>query len=345
MNLKQFSSHLGLSPTTVSRALNGYPEVSEKTRNRVLDAARVLNYSPNARARGLATGRAQAVGLVLPTSAREQIVNPVFGDFIAGVGEICATASYDLVLSLVEDAGEDEHYRTLRARGSVDGVIVSAPRTDDHRIGLLAELGLPFVVLGRASLVQERYSWLDTNNVSGFWRATDLLLDLGHRRVALINGPEAMDFAHRRRAGFETALQARGIAPDPVLMTSAEMTEVYGYTAARAMLDFDDPPTAFLVGSIILAIGVRRAIQEAGLRMGHDVSVVTHDDDLSSLNNGQEVPIFTATRSSVRIAGKRLAEMLLTLIDTPDRAPMSHLMEAELVMGTSTGPAPRHGLP
>lgn len=340
MNLKQLSQHLNLSQTTVSRALNGYPEVSEKTRERVMQAARDLNYSPNARAQGLATGRARTIGHVIPVSTKHEMVNPIFGDYIAGAGEAYVRAGYEMMLSLVDDQREEEFYRQLRARGNVDGIIVHGPRMADPRIALLNELGLPFVVHGRASEVNAPYSWVDTNNGRAFRRATEFLLDLGHRRIALINGLEFMDFAFRRRQGYASALAARDIALDPGLMRSQEMTEVYGYQSARQMLDASAPPTAFLVASMITAIGVRRAIHAAGLTMGRDVSVITHDDDLSYLKNGHDVPIFTATRSSVRDAGTRSAEMLLEKIRCPDRPPETELMEADLIIGTSTGPAP-----
>lgn len=340
MNLKQLSEHLNLSQTTVSRALNGYPEVSEKTRERVQSAARSLNYSPNARAKGLATGRAQAIGHVLPISDQHEMVNPIFGDFISGAGATYAKAGYEVVISLVDDQDEENAYRSIRSRGNVDGIIVHGPRMSDPRIALLHELGLPFVVHGRASEVTTPYSWLDTNNGRAFRRATEFLMDLGHQRIALINGLEFMDFAHRRRVAYVAALAGRGIAADPALMRTQEMTEVYGYRSAREMLALDAPPTAFLVSSMITAIGVRRAINEAGLEMGRDVSVITHDDDLGYLKNGDEVPIFTATRSSVRTAGMRAAQMLLQQIRTPGRPPLTQLLEAELIIGTSTGPAP-----
>lgn len=342
MNLKELSEHLKLSQTTVSRALNGYPEVSEKTRARVQRVARELNYSPNARAQGLATGRARAIGHVLPVSTKHEMVNPVFADFIAGAGETYVEAGYEMMLSLVEDTREEELYRSIHARGSVDGIIVHGPRMNDTRIALLNELRLPFVVHGRASDVAESYSWIDTNNARAFERATNMLLDLGHRRIALINGLEFMDFAFRRRDGFATALAARGLTPDPAMMRTGEMTEAYGFNSACEMLNLPEPPTAFLSASMIAAIGIRRAIHAAGLEMGRDVSIVTHDDDLSYLSNGAATtdPLFTATRSPVRLAGKRAAEMLLELVRTPLSGPKTELLEAELIIGASTGPAP-----
>ncbi|MBV2361061.1 substrate-binding domain-containing protein [Thalassococcus sp. CAU 1522] len=340
MNLKELAEHLKLSQTTVSRALNGFPEVSEKTRARVIAAARDMNYSPNARAKGLATGRALAIGHVIPVSTRHEMVNPVFGDFIAGAGETYAASGYDMLLSLVDDKDETALYRKIRARGSVDGIIVHGPRMDDARIALLSELGLPFVVHGRASNVTAPYSWLDINNGRAFRRATEFLLDLGHRRIALVNGLERMDFAHRRREAYTDVLRNRGLSVDPALMRSDEMTESYGFRSASEMLDGADPPTAFLASSMITAIGIRRALHDRGLVMGRDVSVLTHDDDLGYLKNTTEVPIFTATRSSVREAGRRVAEMLLSLIANPGSGPIHELMEADLIIGASTGPAP-----
>jgi LacI family transcriptional regulator len=152
-----------------------------------------------------------------------------------------------------------------------------------------------------------------------------------------------MDFAIRRRAGYVEALAARGIAADPALMSSDEMTESRGFDAARRMLDDADPPTAFLVASIISGMGVRRAIEARGLKVGRDVSIIIHDDDLSYMKNGEAVPIFTATRSSVREAGRQAAAMLLDMIASGDRDPREVLLEAELIIGQSTGPAPDRG--
>jgi len=341
MNLKELSQNLGLSQTTVSRALNGYPEVNAATRARVLLAAQQHNYRPNTRAKGLATGRAMAIGHVIPTTTQHEMVNPIFADFIAGAGETYQRNGYDMMLSVVSDGDEAQVYRNLKARGSVDGVIIHGPRMNDPRIQMLSEIGLPFAVHGRASGITAPYSWLDVNNRSAFLRATEFLIDLGHRRIALVNGLEFMDFAHRRRAGYAEALHARGLPLDPALMRSEEMTEVYGYRSATEMLAQPDPPTAFLTASMITALGVRRATDEAGLAMGRDISIVTHDDALSYLQNGADVPIFTATRSSVREAGRQLAQMLIDCIADPDAPPSNRLLEAELMVGRSTGPVTR----
>ena len=341
MNLKELSEILGLSQTTVSRALNGYPEVSDSTRRRVEEAARHYNYRPNRRATSLATGRSMTIGHVIPTSTQHEMVNPIFGDFVAGAAEVYGARGYDMLFSQVADGDEQSAYAELKRKGTVDGVIVQGPKVDDDRIANLNEIGIPYVVHGRSSGATQDYSWVDVNNRRSFQRATEFLLDLGHRRIALINGLEDLDFAQRRREGYLEALASRGVEPDPDLMRSAEMTEVYGHHETRDMLQLEHPPTAILAASMISAIGVRRAIEEAGLTIGRDISVITHDDDLSYLKNGQDIPIFTATRSSVREAGRILADMLLRRIENPDAPPEHILLEAELVVGRSTGPAPK----
>lgn len=339
MNLKSLSETLGLSQTTVSRALNGYPEVNEKTRIRVQEAAKRFNYAPNSRAKGLATGRSMMIGHVIPTGKKHEMVNPIFGDFVAGVSDALAAFDYGMTFVRVGSGSEEDAYRRMMSNGSVDGVILQGPLVDDSRIAILDRLGLPFVVHGRSTGVETAYSWVDVNNTRAFHRATQFLVQLGHRRIALLNGNEAMDFAVRRRDGFVSALDALGIAADPALMTQAEMTESYGYDTTRALMARSDPPTALLVSSMISAIGARRALVDLGLQMGRDVSVVTHDDALSYLANGQGAPIFTATRSSVREAGKSVAEFLINKIKNPAGAVQSRLLEAELLVGDSTGPA------
>ncbi|WP_368183458.1 LacI family DNA-binding transcriptional regulator [Aestuariibius sp. HNIBRBA575] len=340
MNLKQLSNILGLSQTTVSRALNGFPEVSETTRQRVQMVADQYGYSPNTRAKSLATGRSMAIGHVIPVSEKHEMVNPVFGDFIAGAGESYARHGYDMHLSLFDHGSESDIYTKLKMRRSVDGVVVHGPQMDDPRIDLLRKLDMPFVVHGRSSNQTGPYSWVDVNSRSSFEQATSYLLDLGHKRIGLINGYEIMDFAYRRRTGYETALKTWGVAVDPALMRSDEMTEAHGYRSARDILNLSDPPTAFLCSSMICALGTRRAIEDSGQKMGRDISVITHDDCLSYLQTDGDIPVFTSVKSSVRNAGRCLGDMLIHQINTPTEGPVHKLLEAELTVGTSTGPAP-----
>lgn len=341
MRLKDLASTLGLSPTTVSRALNGYPEVNEMTRQRVVEAASRFNYQPSDRARSLATGRAMAIGHIISRRSRYEIINPIFAEFVAGASEVYVREGYSLMMSVVEQDAEADVYRSLRARQSVDAFIVHSPSTHDDRLATLHDLKTPFVVHGRVGDSENDYSWVDVNNRRAFKEATDYLIHLGHRRIALVNGVEAFEFARRRHEGYRDALEEAGLAYDPSITIADEMIEENGYLAARQLLDHPDAPTAMLASSYIVAIGMRRAIEERGLKLGHDVSLITHDDDLSYIRNGATEPVITAMRSPVRDHGRICASMLMDLIQDPSQAPRHELLKAELLIGQSTGPAPQ----
>lgn len=338
MNLKELAELLGLSQTTVSRALNGYPEVNQKTRNRVVEAARLHNYRPNVRATGLATGKAMTIGHVLPFFSKHEVVNPIFGEFIAGASQTYSANGYELLLTVATDDNESEIYRNLVAKGAVDGVIVHSPRKDDDRVELLKAMGLPFVVHGRVTDCTDEYSWVDINNRRAFHQACKLLIDLGHVRIALINGPEELNFAWLRRLGYLEALAAAGIDHDEDLISGGVLTESHGLESAARLLGFDNPPTAIIASSYVVALGVQRAIVRANLKLGKDVSLIIHDDELSYFDNHADVPQFTATRSPVRLAGEVAAQMLLDIIRDPSLQPVSRLLDARLTIGASTGP-------
>ena len=334
MNLKELSEKLGLSQTTVSRALNGYPEVSEETRKRVEEFARRMNYQPNSNARRLATGKSNTIGHVVPLSQHDMI-NPHFSDFIAGAGEVYNNRGYDMLISVVTEGSEEQVYRNLAHNRRVDGIIVHGPKANDTRLGLLKKLKLPFVVHGRTGDPEDSYCWVDVNNRRAFKKAAEHLIGTGHRRIGLINGLEFFTFAIRRREGLEAALREHGLSPDPEIMFSGEMIEPNGYRAMTRLLSHRDPPTAVLCSSILTAIGAMRALQERGLAVGREISLIAYDDCLSFLPSSGEYPSLTVMRSSIRLAGKHCANML---IDQIEKKPGNQhlLLEAEFVVGAST---------
>lgn len=338
-NLRELSEKLGLSQTTISRALNGYPEVSETTRQRVIEAARRYNYEPNSSARRLATGKARTIGHVVPIT-KHDMLNPHFTDFIAGAGAVYSRRGYDMLISVVDVDKEADTYRALRRNRRVDGVIVHGPVADDPRPAMLRELGLPFVVHGRTLEDESSYCWVDVNNRRAFAAATRHLIGLGHRRIALVNGWEHMTFAIRRREGYEDALGAAGLPVDPALMATNEMIESSGHAAMASFLARAAPPTAVLAASVLSGLGVLRAAREAGLKPGRDVSVIWYDDCLSFLDPESGGAAMTVIRSAIREAGEHCAAMLIDQIE--GRSVRNHLLlEADFLAGTSTGPAPR----
>ena len=338
VNLKQLSQMLALSQTTVSRALNGYPEVSEETRRRVTEAARRHGYRPNPSARRLATGKAGMIGHVMPTGASVDI-DPHFIEFLSGLGDYARGHELDLVLSPAAADEEETTYRRIAANKQVDAVYVSSPGPADRRIALLEQLGMPFIVHGRSEGLDFDYAHMDIDNEGAFDDAARLLLQLGHRRIALINGEPGETFAIMRERGAARALAASGLALEPRLRRSLAMTEENGFRSARELLAAPDAPTAILCSSLIMALGAVRAIRDLGLDMPGDVSLVAHDDVFPWLKPESFPVPLTTTRSSIRAAGQRVAQRLAARIAGLETEPRGEVWPVELVVRGSTAGA------
>lgn len=342
MNLKQLSELLQLSQTTVSRALNGYPEVAEPTRRRVMEAAQRHGYKPNSNARKLATGRAGAIGYVLPVG-RNVDLDPHFVEFLSGLGEHALTREVDLSLTPAPRERESEAYRRIAASRSVDGIYLSSMRNDEQRIPLMRDLGIPFLAHGRAMMPANGYSYLDIDNEGAFHDAARLLLQLGHRRLAFINGDTDFTFAVHRLNGVVRAMTEHGLPFERLEHHSAAMNEENGYRLAMGLFRDADPltrPTGVLSASMFSTLGIVRAFNQLGLRMPGDVSIITHDDVFPFLKpESFSVPL-TTTRSSIRAAGARICERLVNIIAGTEAGEIQEIWPVELVVRASTGPAP-----
>ena len=340
MNLKELAKHVGLSQTTVSRALNGYPEVGGATRKRVTEAAAELGYRPNAHARRLATGRSHAIGYVFP-SDRTLMIDPLFSDFVAGAAEIYAPQGFETLLHAGGHEDEMAVYKRFAEDGAVDGVVVQGPHVSDPRVALLNDLKIPYIVHGRLNTTETGYGWLDIDNRGAFKKAARLLTDLGHTKIALLNGQEKLTYALHRRQGYEAALADSGIGANPSNIFSGLMTEENGYREAKRMLQQKNRPTALLISSMLMVSGTIRACHELALRIGKDVSLISHDDSLPFMNAEGLVPSLTTTTSSIRNAGSRVAELLLARIENPAGPLPSELWNVDLIVRGSTGPVPQ----
>ena len=340
MNLKQLSQLLGISQTTVSRALNGYPEVSAETRRRVMEAAEKTGYRPNAAAQRLATGKVGSIGLVMPIGEHHRS-DVHFGEFLSGLGEEASRSGFHLVIMPTEPEKEREALRGLAASGSVDGIYLAYMKKNDARIAMMQSLSLPFLVHGRSVGVEEDYPYLDVDNEGAFRDATQLLIQLGHSRIGLLNGPEGYDFTYRRCLGVEKALAANGLALHPNNKRHGSMTDEEGYLGMEALLSRPEKPTAILCASTALALGAIRSLNQRGLKPGKDISLIAHDDVLPLLKpDNFSVPL-TTTRSSLRAAGVRVGQRLINRIKFAQMEPHQELWKAELVVRSSTGPAPK----
>jgi LacI family transcriptional regulator len=339
MNLRDLSSLLKLSQTTVSRALNGFPEVNEETRARVRAAAELHGYRPSAAARRLATGQSGTLGVIFP-GERNLLGDLLFTEFLEGCLEKAAELGYDVTLAMATGTQSEEavYRRTVRS-ARVDGIILSTPLLSDPRIALLDGLKMPYVLHGRTH-VETPYPHLDIDNEGAFFAATQLLTNLGHKRIALLNGETRHYYATDRLNGYTSALQQRDIAIDPSLMSSSMMLESIGISAAEEMLSRspDQRPTAFLCSSLSQAAGVQRVAKAKGLVIGRDISLIAHDDRVHGFRAEDFDPPLTATQSPIGDAGRRIVELLIERIRTPEAPLPNEVWPVDLVLRASTGP-------
>jgi LacI family transcriptional regulator len=331
---------LGLSQTTISRALNGYPEVNEETRQRVMKAAKETGYRPNRAAQRLATGKAGSIGLIMPISP-DHSSDMHFAEFQSGLAEASIVHDFHFVIMPSKAEDEEQAIRWLVASGSVDGYYLAYVREKDPRIAMAKSLSLPFIVHGRSFGLDLDYPFLDVDNEGAFYDATRFLLQLGHKRIALLNGQADLDFAHRRRLGTERALAEKGLLLDPRHTRHSFMGDEQGYRGMKEILAGPDRPTAVICASTVLALGAVRAMNELGLKLGVDISLIAHDDELPLLKPENFSTPLTTTRSSLRAAGKRIGDRLIAMINQTEPAPPEQeLWKVELVVRASTGPAP-----
>ncbi len=334
VKLKELAASLGLSPTTVSRALAGYPEVSESTRARVRAAAATAGYQPDRAALRLKTGRADAIGIVLPTGP-QSFGDPFFAELLAGMGERAAEAGLDMLVTAAP-AGADElsDYRRLVETRRVDGMVVARTLRRDPRLGYLLDQGVPFVAHGRTEDPRP-YAYLDIDGEGALRLAARRVIGLGHRRLALIAAPSRYMFAAHRQAGFRAALAEAGLDPDAAPVLEGDLTEASGHRHGRALLTGSAPPSAILCMTDRMAAGVMLAARELGLAVGRDLSVIGYGDlPLSAVTD----PPLTTVYRSIAGTGRRVVELLLRRLAGAPVQDLQELWTPELVVRGSDGP-------
>jgi LacI family transcriptional regulator len=340
VTLEMVAAAAGVSPSTVSRIMNGTAVVSDDKRAAVDEAIASLGFVPNPTARALAGGRSYSIGVVT-----QAIDSPFYGGALRGIEDQLSPAGYSpLFVSGHWDAKlEARCIETLRSR-RVDGVIVLTGRLSDTVLGSVAQQ-LPVVVTGRQLRAAGLFS-LSFDNVEGARLATHHLLALGHRRIAFITGDMRHPDARERLKGYRAALEAAGVSPDPALQVPGNFTEDSGRMAVERLLDSRTPFTAIFAANDQMAFGASLALYRHGMRVPHDVSLMGFDDVASATYT---VPPLTTVHHPVTELGQLAAAAMLQLLagETPaQRLPLPRVMVRESTAppraeGPVTGTAPR----
>lgn len=307
VTIKDLAAELGLSITTISRALNGYSDVGEKTRKRIAEAALQMGYRPNRNAQRLVTQRTHNIAWVQSDNDRK-FVDPHFVEVMAGVLRGARAGNYDVVLTSDTPEHELSVYDRYVNDNSVDGFIVDLPREGDQRISYLLDVGRPFVVHGRDARADE-YGWVDIDNYGNFYNLARLMIANGHRHIAFVNGDEHFTYALYRRRGVVDALLDAGLSPAnlKVLNSLHPMGEA-GFKLTTLALA-DPRVTAILYSSTMMAVEGHAAIVRSG--GGRQLAIATMDDELHYIDLSPFAGQFSFVRSSLRDAGAGLIRELI----------------------------------
>jgi DNA-binding LacI/PurR family transcriptional regulator len=333
-SIRDVARRLNISITTVSRALDGYSDVAEGTRQLVIKTAQKMGYVPNRAARQLRRQRSDSVGYILPAWG-PQFADPFFSEFIAGLGDEATSHDLDLLVSTAapnSDPERQSYERWVHGR-KVDGLVLNRMRLHDWRVQYLAQCDVPFVSL-ESTLDKSDHPSVEVDSLAGFKILMAYLIGKGHQRIAYIGGPRELKIQADRFDGYKKGLAAAGIAFDPELVLEGDTTRGGGYQLAQQLLALKPPPTAIACINDLTAIGVLHAASERGLMVGRDLAVAGFDGIAEAEHTSP--PLTTLNQPLYEIA-RNLVKMLVSLIqDQPLGERRVHL-RPELLIRESTG--------
>ena len=330
----------GVSRTTVSLVLNNVPgiQISDTTRQRVLQAAEELNYVPDAAAQALASRQSQVIGLVLIRTP-DQIASDIFlTQTLDGLIKSVHKAGMRLLIDIIDPEHQEETYLHLMRAKRIDGIILSGPRSNDESLNALLDVDFPTVLLGQ--LPGSQFYSVDVDNRAAAHNAATHLLNLGHRRIACItNAPLSYTAANDRLSGYRQALETAGVPFDPPLVRFAEFDPESGYEQMNNLLESGSDFSAAFVASDLVAYGAIAATSEHGLRIPEDMALVGLDD--LPFSRFISPPLTTIRLPAIELA--RIAtDLLFRLLQGEQPEQKQIILGTELVVRDSCG-AKLHG--
>ncbi|MEV8512407.1 LacI family DNA-binding transcriptional regulator [Dactylosporangium sp. NPDC051484] len=326
--LDEVAALAGVGRGTVSRVINGSPQVSPQARAAVHKAIEELGYVPNRAARALVTRRTDAVALVVSESEERVFGEPFFAGIVRGVSSHLADTRMQLWLAMAQSTAERQIVQRHLPDQHVDGVLLLSLHDDDPLPGLLAGRGLPTVLGGRTTHMIEagtnpatakpegrpdghRVAFVDNDNEGGARTAVEHLFSLGRRRVAAIAGPQDMGVGKARLRGYRAALRLASQPYDDRLVAYGDFSEASGADAMYRLLRLDPGLDAVFAASDLMAAGAIRALREQGRRIPADVAVVGFEDSAVAR---QTLPPLTTVHQPVEGMGREMARLLLARI-------------------------------
>jgi LacI family transcriptional regulator len=329
--IRDVASAAGVSIATVSRVLNGRPDVATDTRETVLRAVKDLGFTTNRSARSLSGARTFTVGVRVP------LIDEYFSGILGGAADALHEQDIQFVLALTLHL-RDRAAAVLErfTNGATDGALLILPEQSSNELDALVRSGYPFVIVDPLESLHEGVPTVSSTNALGGRVATEHLLALGHRRIGVITGVPDWLASVERLSGYRAAHAAAGVLPDPSLVAESDWSFAGGEAAAAALLERPDPPTSIFAFNDIMAVGVMRAAHAHGLRVPHDLSVVGFDDQEHAK---MATPTLTTVRQPLAEMGRMAVSLLIRQLENRQLEGLRIELQTRLVARNSTAAA------
>jgi len=331
VTIKDVAREAGVSVGTASQALRDSPVVRETTRRRVLAVSKRLRYQPSALARGLVTRRTHTVGLLI-----SDISNPFFVRAVRAVEDVAQENGYNVILcNTDEDPTKEKCYLRVLVEKRVDGIILATTAGSLQAVRDVRWRRIPLVLFDR-ELPHVSIDTVKVDSVLGGRLATEHLLGLGHRRIAIIHGPVVRSTGAERLRGYLLALRAAGLRPEPALIREGNFKQDSGREMTRKLLELSPRPTALFCTNNLMTVGAMQTLHERGVRIPTDLSLVGYDDmEWWTLTH----PPLTTVGQPVYDLGREAMRLLLAQIEANSRRrPQRVILKPELLPRESCGP-------
>jgi len=340
LNIHDLAKHLNISIGTVSRALNGKSDVNPRTRERVIEAASRLGYSPNQSGRSLRQGTTGLVGFMVITNRdQESKGEAFFMQVFDGMQTYFRKCGLDLVVHFCGSEEDPLAYLKRNVeRRLVDGIVISQTARTDPRIEYLAKRKVPFVAFGRSESTTA-HSWIDLDFEGVAERAIDHLVKLGHTKIAVASSANDVNYGHLFIRACRASLVKRGLTLPDEYVIREPLTEAGGYSLGEKLLELPRRPSAIVLVNNIMAIGLYHKFQDAGLVPGRDMAIVGFDE---TPTRDFLKPSLTQFRISLTELGYWLAEQMAEMLEAKQSAKrrkhFGKIWPLEMTLGDSSGP-------
>jgi LacI family transcriptional regulator len=329
ITIKDIARVAHLTPSSVSRALNNHPRISQGTKEKVLALAQKMGYSPNLFARGLVKKKTNLVGLLV-----YDFRNPFYAELTRSIQDTAQDLGFWVIqASTDDDQGKADVLIDSMIRMGVEGIIFASCKLRDKAVEKLIKDGFPVVLVNR-KLNKEIGDYVVLDNTYGAYLLVNHLINQAYRRIAMISGPRSVSTSVDRYQGYVQALKDKGLKLDKTIIKYGSFSPETGFKFTKQLMSRMNPPRAIFCGDDAIALGAMKALGQLGLRVPEDISVAGFDD--AEISSHPLIKLTTVSQNLKKM-GKLAARTLVDRIEDRQKAPQRILLEPHLIIRRSCG--------